>query len=76
MAISNNKSEQVVEKMTPYNNWVEANEPGTLQYEIFRQVNGDAETLIVLEVYVQYFISRPSSFLVNSPVLVDDVCCS
>jgi hypothetical protein len=42
--------------MTPYNNWVEANEPGALQYEMFRQVNGDAEMLIVLEVYVQYFI--------------------
>jgi hypothetical protein len=54
--------------MTPYTNWVEANEPGALRYEMFRQVNGDAEVLIVLEVYVQYFITHPSPFLVDSRV--------
>lgn len=42
----------MIEKIAPFNKFVEANEPGALQYELFRQVNGDAEALIYMEVYV------------------------
>ena len=44
--------DKVIEKMAPFNEFVEANEPGTLQGELFRQVNGDNEVLVYMEMYV------------------------
>ena len=46
--------------LTPFNAFVEANEPGALHYELFRQMNGDTEVLVYLEVYVERLVS-PSS---------------
>lgn len=58
--------------MGPFSAFVEAKEPGTLRYEICRQVNGDAEVLVYLQVYVQCLISLSGSFLVNFSTSVDD----
>jgi hypothetical protein len=38
--------------MATFNKFVEANEPGTLQCELFRQANGDDEVLVYMEMYV------------------------
>lgn len=44
--------DKVIKKMAIFNEFVEANKPGTLQCELFRQVNGNAEVLVYMEMYV------------------------
>ena len=41
---------KVIDTLAPYNAYVEANETGTLRYELFKQVNGDTEVLVYAEV--------------------------
>ncbi|CAF9919155.1 MAG: hypothetical protein ALECFALPRED_000984 [Alectoria fallacina] len=45
--------DQVIEALTPFNKYVEENEPGVLKYEFYRQVNVDSgkEDLVYLELY-------------------------
>jgi hypothetical protein len=39
---------QVIASLEPYNAFIEAQQPDTVQYQLFKQVNGDAEGLVYI----------------------------